>query len=416
MLLVTLLVFGLLLWIARLKDSNLLFPPALFAGIWLFTLTGLLLWGDAYYPVPDKAYVVFIVGGVGFTLGSILMAQLLRTPSEAGEDRWTGSRLTHLALDVCLIVCAATLPFYWRELAGCIVDVDFSTVLRNIREEQILLLEERTSAGIVANIGGVAPFIAMAMVYEVNGTRGRLWRAVAAVGLALIYGMMTGTKMSALSLAVALCLILSARAKRLRLSTMGAFAVLALFFFFCGLLLINLARESFSGSFEALRELGHVFRLYWLSALVAFGVIALNPNAMETTQPVNRFFLDTARSLGFPVNPPLKYAEFVNVNVNEVTNIYTVYGSFFKDHGWIGTVFFMAALGAMMTFLYRNAMRRRPMATILFGHFGYYVIFSSITGEYFFFLLNTHIKFFFFLWVLYSVLPALEARRVAAHA
>src|SRR5262249_41963860 len=156
-------------------------------------------------------------------------------------------------------------------------------VLRNIREEQILLLEERTSAGIVANIGGVAPFIAMAMVYEVNGTRGRLWRAVAAVGLALIYGMMTGTKMSALSLAVALCLILSARAKRLRLSTMAAFAVLALFFFFCGLLLINLARESFSGSFEALRELGHVFRLYWLSALVAFGVIALNPNSMETT-------------------------------------------------------------------------------------------------------------------------------------
>src|SRR5262249_37948662 len=152
---------------------------------------------------------------VGFTLGSILMAQLLRTPSEAGEDRWTGSRLTHLALDVCLIVCAATLPFYWRELSGSIVDVDFSTVLRNIREEQILLLEERTSAGIVANIGGVAPFIAMAMVYEVNGTRGRLWRAVAAVGLALIYGMMTGTKMSALSLAVALCLILSARAKRL---------------------------------------------------------------------------------------------------------------------------------------------------------------------------------------------------------
>src|SRR5215813_8392780 len=122
MLLVTLFVFGLLLWIARLKDSNLLFPPALFAGIWLFTLTGLLLWGDAYYPVPDKAYVVFIVGGVGFTLGSILMAQLLRTPSEAGEDRWTGSRLTHLALDVCLIVCAATLPFYWRELSGSIVD------------------------------------------------------------------------------------------------------------------------------------------------------------------------------------------------------------------------------------------------------------------------------------------------------
>src|SRR5262249_55959273 len=248
MLLVTLVALALLIWIARLKESSPLFPPVIFAGVWLFTLIGILLWGDAFYPIPDKAYAVYIVGAVSFTLGGILMAQAMGPAEEAGHDDSRGSRLARLTLDICLIICAINLPFYWRLMNEIAASADMGTVFESIRSAELALGEERSTFGIVRNIAGVSAFTSMGMVYELDGTPARRWRALAAIGLSLAYGTMSGAKMSAVSVLGALAFIHSARAKQIKLSTVGLYVALGFVSFCSGILLINFASESFGGS------------------------------------------------------------------------------------------------------------------------------------------------------------------------
>ena len=137
---------------------------------------------------------------------------------------------------------------------------------------------------------------------------------------------------------------------------------------------------------------------------------------IPSTSSIDRFFLDTAQSLGANVTPPAKFADFTYVSLTEFTNVYTIYFSYFKDHGWIGTIILMFLLGAILTLLYKSALRGKPIATILFGHFGFCVIVLSLVAEEGFTLLNTHIKLIIFLTFLYRALPAFDAWRESARA
>src|SRR5260370_16455677 len=137
---------------------------------------------------------------------------------------------------------------------------------------------------------------------------------------------------------------------------------------------------------------------------------------MPSTQSIDRFFVDTANSLGANVTPAPKHPDFTNVSLHEFTNVYTIYFSYFKDYGWIGTIILMFVMGAMLTLLYKRAMRGKPIATILFGHLGFSVIVLSIVAENGFSLLNTHIKFVIFLLFLYRLIPPYDAWRGAARA
>jgi len=396
----------------------LLFPPALFLAVWLVTLVGLLLFGDPFYPVPDKAYYIYIVGAAAFTFGGILALRLGSSPSEASpiDAPWRGSPSTYRALDLTLLVLVIGLPFYWRQVSESVSLDDLSTMFHSLRDEQLARAEEGSSFNIIANLVGLSHFTAAAMFLESNADPRRRWRAIVAVILAFIYGGMLGAKINGLSLVIILALIASVQARRIKLSTVGATVALAVGFFSMGLLLVNFAYESFGGSSELVQKVAHGLRLYWLSGLVAFGVIALNPDAMPSTQQIDRFFWDTARSLGANVTPPPKYADFTNVSLTEYTNVYTIYFSYFKDYGWIGTVILMSVMGALMTLLYKRAMSGKPIAMILFGHFGFSVIVLSIVAESGFSLLNTHIKFIIFLLFMYWLLPAFDAWRETSRA
>jgi oligosaccharide repeat unit polymerase len=50
-----------------------------------------------------------------------------------------------------------------------------------------------------------------------------------------------------------------------------------------------------------------------------------------------------------------------------VTNVYTIYGSYFADFGWAGTIFLMMALGAVLAYLYEHARQGQPEAAILYA-------------------------------------------------
>jgi len=52
--------------------KNFLYPPAIFSGVWLFSLLGLALAGGLFNPVSIGALAVYWVGGLAFSVGGVL--------------------------------------------------------------------------------------------------------------------------------------------------------------------------------------------------------------------------------------------------------------------------------------------------------------------------------------------------------
>jgi oligosaccharide repeat unit polymerase len=230
-----------------------------------------------------------------------------------------------------------------------------------------------------------------------------------AVLVALVYGAMTGSKGNAVVLLLTLVFVSAIRAKRFPLiPAIGlTFTALALFAF--GTLLVNFAYTEFAGFDELVTALVGIIQGYWLGGVLAFGEVAVQPNAFVSTQPIHRFFLETARSLGADVDVPPKHAEFTAISADVETNIYTAYFSYFKDYGWLGTVAIMLALGAAMTALYRAAMKGRPIAGLVFARLAVALVFT-LNADHFFMGLNGLTKFVVFLFAVYRILPALAGR------
>ena len=212
--------------------------------------------------------------------------------------------------------------------------------------------------------------------------------------------------MNAVVLLLNLTFIHSIRARRLRVSGLVGTSAIALGIFSLGLLLVNFAHQSFGDSWEMIQVVGATVREYWLGGLVAFGAIAVDPNSIVSTQSIDRFFLGTARSLGLKVNMPGIHAEYTQIGRYSDTNVYTIYFSYFKDHGWAGTVLIMFGLGVTLTLLYKRAMRGSPVAVLLFAQMEVGLV-LSLHAEHFFNDLNGLIKLLLFLLFLYRVLPSL---------
>jgi oligosaccharide repeat unit polymerase len=410
MLILAIIVFGLLLLIAHSRARNLLFPPELFAALWLVSLVGLLASGDTFYPVPAEAYLVYVLGGVAFVFGGILVFELsanLAQPAGTQGTRSPSPR-TLIALDVCLAILVIGLPFYWRELTESI-DAEGIMVLNAIRVAAVEASDTGRTFSVLLNLNVLAQFTAMVMYFEMNGDPARALRALAAIVLALIYGVMDGSKTTVVVLVLSLAFISSLKARRFKVSNFVAAVTVSLSLFALGLLTITFIFADLGSSGETIAELAHTVQQYWLGGLVTFGAIALNRNVIPTVQPLDRFFLETARSLGIHIDVPPRHAEYLPTNSLAETNVHTIYSTYFKDHGWLGVLVLMFLLGAALSVVYKRAMRGRTIALLVFAQLEIGVLYT-IYAESFTTSVNRYIKFVVFLLFLYRTLPATGRR------
>jgi oligosaccharide repeat unit polymerase len=184
-------------------------------------------------------------------------------------------------------------------------------------------------------------------------------------------------------------------------------AVLGLFSW--GLIIINLSGVSRNNVDFILHDVGRDLSNYWLSSVVAFSRVAKTPHALSSSYDIDRFFVQTAVSLGAHIKVPNINQKFLAVTpTGETSNTYTIYFSYFKEFGWMGSVLLLAGLGAALTAVWRIAMRGSPVAILFYATFCTAIL-QTIETETFFIALNGYIKEFIFYAMLYMLLPRIAA-------
>lgn len=407
MLLLTIFAMLCLLLIMYMISRDLLFPPVIFTVVWLVSLVGVWLSGDIFYELYGTALIVYVTGAIAFSTGGVIGLMLVRNNSNTVRIQLPdidSQRAIHRFLDIVLIIMVAGLPLYWREISSVADDVSSDLLLYSIRAQQVEASAGGGSFSLINNLGGMAQFLALVMFYEADGSRERRWRAIVAVILAVVYGGMTGTKGGVVTLLLTLYFISAIKGHRLRVLPLLGTIGLALVAFAVGLMFINLAFESYASSGAMFSAISEQILTYWLGGIIAFQRIAENPNAIESTQPIYRFFLETARSLGMGVEVPSIHADYTMVGPSIDGNIYTIYFTYFKDWGLFGTAIIMLILGGLLTLLYKKAMRGGTIASLFYAMMLVGLV-MSISSEKFFLGLNGYIKALVFFYVVYRLVP-----------
>lgn len=393
-------------------SQNLLFPAILFVGTWVLTLIGLLMSGDTFFEVSGMTYLVYLVGAISLSVGGVCGTILVTEPikyrhviSVPQRSCWTCR-----ALDILFIILLIGLPIYWQKVLSTVDDIGIDFLFQSIRAKAIESSGEGNTFGLIGNFVVLAQFVAVAMFYEMDDSFGRRWRALCSIILALVYGGMTGTKANAVVLLLTLFFISSIKRQKISVSALLGTLGIAATFFSLGLLVINFSGTSFSDAPEMIGSIIKLVQHYWLGGCVAFDQIVSNPDIMESTQPINRFFLETGRSLGMDIHVPFLHADYSMISPVLETNVYTIYFTYFKDFGWLGAVAIMFGLGASLSMLYDRAMKGGPIVVLFYATMCVAIV-MSIFSEQFFIGLNGYIKFLIFLVIIYKVLPAIERSR-----
>lgn len=406
MLLVTVVLLALLaltLWcIAR----SALFPPVLYCGIWAVTLGGLFVAGKLFLPVTEYVCLVYLVGAVSFAFGGVVCLSCLGAAATEGAG-WRTPPAARATLDFVLVLLILLFP-YFLHLAIAIAGTSNPIVMVQYIRQVSVEGQGGSPYGSVANLTVLAPLVALAMTYESDGSFARRARAVLSVLVALAYSILTGSKGGALVL-VSIFFVPQIKARRISVKIAVTTFVLFASFFGAGLLAVNMGGQTSRGTNVVAREVAERALNYWLGAPVAYSSIVQTPESLPSSESIDRFFLETANSLGMrnslpSINPPYTVIETEGAN----TNTYTIYFSYFKDFGWLGAVLLMAALGAVLTWAWRCAMGGGPVAVLFYATFCTGVI-QSIYSEDFFLNLNFDIKAIVFFLGIYRVFPAIFA-------
>ena len=402
MLAIAVVILGVLTLLALRLGGTVLFPPALFCATWCVTLGGVLVAGSSFLPVSEYTCLIYLLGAIAFVLGGVAVLYYFEGPVQVCCLRVCSPGSTLRVLDVMLIFLIAVYPFYLHvalRIAGTANPVLYFATMRSQ-----MLHARGNPFGPAGNLNVLAALIAGAMVYESDGSFGRRVRAVFAVVLALAYGVLTGSKGGVLML-VTLFFITQIRAGRLKPAAAITAFVMALALFVAGLWAINFSGRSFGDASALARRVGGEISNYWLGSSVAFSQVAMKPDSLPSTESIGRFFMQTESSLGVHVRIPGFVAPFTVFSANgENSNTYTIYFSYFKEYGWLGSIVLLSALGGFLTLIWRRAMGGTAIAILFYASFCT-AIAQSIESENFFLGLNGYIKALIVYGFLYWVLP-----------
>jgi oligosaccharide repeat unit polymerase len=380
-------------------------PPTLFVGVWTGTVGALALCGNLFYPVSVKTLLIYLVGATVFSVSGMVAATLpgrtfSRRSIDLGFDRHHYCRIV---LDVLFLACLCGLPFFAHKMLDPVGGWGNPTALLEVRQNVLEASSQVTTFSGVNNLAVLARFVAFGMFYENDGTRGRKLRAYLSLPPAIAYGLLNGSKGPAVVVLITVMFLTWLKARKVDLKSAFVVGVLCIAFFSAGLLLINYAFMNFSRAGDAETRLAWVVPNYWLGGPVAFDQIVENPNAVPSTQGIDRFFLETANSLGAHFELPTRHAQFTSISDSEIssdTNVYTIYFSYYKDYGWPGVILLMALAGFCTTWVYNIALRGRPVAVVLCAMTLVGTVFS-FNGEHYWLELNEYIKALIFFTLLY---------------
>jgi oligosaccharide repeat unit polymerase len=406
--LVFIILFAILLFFSLRVTRSALSPSVLFTAVWSISLMGLLLSGGTFYRISQLTLLIYFVGAIAFSLGGALgqaARQVSSYPASAKASAIDDSsqHMRRVVMDLILLVLIVGLPVYWFQAVEQFGGASDLT-LALIRSQDVEQSGTTGSFNLVRNFPLLSALTAYALYYENDGTASRWWRAYMAAGLAIVYGSILGTKMTAVTVLVTIFFIVSLRGGKMRVGIALAVAAFAIVAFSVGLVLINFAYQDVRSPVELLHSILEGIQSYWLGGLVAFERIVQDPHAIESTQSIGRFFVETANSLGAQFYVPSLHAEYTDISGTLNTNVYTIYFTYYKDFGLGVTALLMCGVGFLCGYVYEWARNGRPIPVLFYAILAVAIL-LSIHAEHFLIGLNGYVKTALFFFVLYKVVP-----------
>lgn len=397
--------FLVLLMLNRMIFKSMIAPATLFVGIWTATITALALCGDLFRPLSTETLLIYLLGACVFCFGGMLAATVAnqaisRSLVVLSSDRHYYCRVV---LDFLFVGCLFALPLFAHKVLGPVGGWSSSTALFEVRRNAVASSGQTTTFDIVNNLSVLSRFVAFGMFYENDGTKQRKWRAYLSLLPAVAYGSLSGSKEPVVVILLTVMFLTWLKAKSVNIKTAIFVVVLCIGSFSAGILVINFAYARFSNTQDIGSRLAWVVASYWLGGPVAFDRVVQDPDSIPSTQTIDRFFLQTANSLGANFEVPSLHARYTPIsdsNISSDTNVYTIYFSYYKDYGWLGMVLLMLCVSFCVTVLYMLSLRGGPVSVVLCAQILVGTIFS-IYSENYFLCLNEYLKALLFFAALY---------------
>ena len=139
---------------------------------------------------------------------------------------------------------------------------------------------------------------------------------------------------------------------------------------------------------------------YAVGGLVAFDQIVDNPQLIQSTGGIFRTPAIMLNKIGFDFTIPSDLnAEYVLINEEQKTNVFSSYFFYYPDYGFLGIFFIQAFFGFFSSFVYSKAMQGSKIFILLYA-----VIFSALLlsgfSDYFF----DNFPFYLRLFILFSII------------
>jgi oligosaccharide repeat unit polymerase len=364
MTLVASLLIGVLALISLRVGRSLLYPPALYSAWWTVLLLVVWLSGDTFYPLSLKTLSIYVLGAMAFTFGGVLrlVSWRVNARQHVVSDAQECAASRFVVLGIIILILA--FPFYWQRLQDLSAASHYSDFLRGVRQQTSSGLAGEPGFGVYEYLMGLASFLALVAVHHDDGSRRSRARTALVIAIALTYHFLTAARLGAMTMLFGIVAVSRMRSEKVNWRLWCASGLLLLLVFAIPAVLLqkggDLSKSLGENAIGILRSV----QLYTVGGLVCFNQVVDDLSVFPEWLSF-RFFFALARAVGFGVEVPPVILPFTATP--SPANIYTIYGSYFADFGWIGIVTIMLTHGYLSTMLFQSAVRRRPEAVILFG-------------------------------------------------
>jgi hypothetical protein len=391
--------------VSFLLSRCLFHPGTVYASVWAVSVLALGVCGNLFFPVSGYALMLYFVGAVSFVIGTFTVSGSHPLVRESPIE----SRHARRIFDLLLATSVIGFPVYWSYVRHLVGRAPLSMLFLLARNKEV---NSRTYGHLdpVRNLPIIALFACFGLWIENDGTRRRALRAYIGTALALIYSVLLGSKSGFVTICLTVIFISGVRG-RLKVRQMLVGLLLGLFGFTAGLVYYIVPHQrNLIGSFEATSiakiggTAGKTVLNYWLGGLVAFDRVFADAQAIPATQNPDRFFLETARSLGIPVHIPNHNAEFSTISdrgrLESSVNIYTIYFSYWAQYRWAGVILFPMFIGFVASWFFHRARAGSKIGILFYALLACGIV-LSFNGEHFLLGLNEYLKAAFVFCIAY---------------
>lgn len=393
------LVFILLAFLIFYIKRDFRSPSFILCITWTTSLLFLFFANERFESISIMTYFVYFVGTFMFFVGEItgqVFDGKYSLPKKVFKKNTPNSLLQRekVIINICLILLILSLLIYYKHITVLISSsiANIKTFFYQIRAMELKNAESTHGLSLISNFVPLSIIIATYFFNWYKEYKQKRIIIFFIIGIAIIFQLLTGGRAGAVYLVLALIGVELIKEKKIKVKNLvNLFVLLLCVIMFIAYFVSKGNVDNTKSLLANINAFYEDFTLYFLGGIVAFNQIVEEPGSIASNGGVKRFFLETARSLGFDVEVPSLHMQYTFIGHNLVTNVYTCYSYYFIDYGMIGTCIFMFFLGVISFLIYKRARWGGFIACPFYGFFIAGLV-LTVFSEYFYTNLNFLIK------------------------